>query len=199
MGRLSLAVALLAVAVHGKADSLVSKCLEKEVEAHVLQQFAIYGPQSVSHEYFGFIYLRDGIIGSAVARSPKCAHGVKCVVDSNDAIRRVPRPARVLGEWHTHPHEGSGSLSKDDVRGAYSNRHISCYLAFYSTASGEIHAWDAHQISIPVAMASRTRLGNYRAPAASASDHSLAGWRSEPAKVATPDQTLPLAAVVAAP
>jgi hypothetical protein len=155
-----LAAALMGIALCSNAESGVSDCLRKEVEAHVLEQFAIYGPQSVDHEYFGFIYLYNGVIGSAVTRSRTCRN-TKCVVDSAEALRSVPRPAKVLGEWHTHPHGGSASLSHHDVRGAYSNRHISCYFAFYSTPSGEIYAWDPGRISVPIAMASRAPLGNY--------------------------------------
>jgi len=155
-----LASALMVTTFHADAESEAPECLQKQVEAHVRQQYAIYGPQSVSHEYFGFIYLRNGVIKSAVTRG-RCATAGKCAVDSNEAIQSIPRPAKVLGEWHTHPHGGSGSLSIDDVRGAYSNHHISCYFAFYSTPSGEIYAWDPHRISVPIAMASRTQVGNY--------------------------------------
>lgn len=165
--RLLLATALMVTAFHAHAESRAPECLHKEVEAHVRQQFAIYGPRSDSHEYFGFIYLHDGLIGSGVTRSRPCDTVGKCVVDSNKAIQLVPRPAKVLGEWHTHPHNGSASLSRHDVRGAYSNRHISCYLAFYSTPAGQIYAWNAQEISVPVAMASRAPVGNYReAPSA---------------------------------
>jgi hypothetical protein len=163
--RLFLATALLATAWHGNANSPAPECLRKDVKAHVLQQFGIYGPLSVNHEYFGFIYLHDGVLGSAVTRSRVCAKADKCPVDSKEAIRSIPRSAKLLGEWHTHPHHGSRSLSADDVRGAYNNRHISCYFAFYSTPSGAIYAWNANQISVPVAMASRVHLGNYMDPA----------------------------------
>lgn len=159
--RWSLAIALMAITFSSNAESWASACLQKELEAHVREQFAIYGPQSAGHEYFGFIYLHDGVIASAVTRSRPCATSGKCVVDSSEAIRSIPRPAKVLGEWHTHPHDGSPSLSKDDVRGAYSNRHISCYLAFYSTPAGDIFAWNPTRISVPVAMASRAPVGNY--------------------------------------
>jgi hypothetical protein len=165
--RLFFATVLLVTAVHAYADSPASACLDQEVETHVRQQFAIYGPRSGSHEYFGFIYLHDGLIGSAVTRSRTCAAVGKCVVDSSKAIQSVPRSAKVLGEWHTHPHNGSASLSRNDVRGAYNNRHISCYFAFYSTPSGQIYAWNPRQISVPIAMASRAPVGNYReAPSA---------------------------------
>jgi proteasome lid subunit RPN8/RPN11 len=152
---------LLATALLVNAAPAVSECLRSEVEAHVREQFAIYGPRSVRHEYFGFIYQHEGILGSAVTRSRPCVAD-KCVADSNDALLAVPRGAKVLGEWHTHPHGGSASLSREDVRGAYNNRHISCYFAFYSTPSGEIHAWNPTRVSVPIAMASRARIGHYR-------------------------------------
>jgi hypothetical protein len=158
--RLSLVV-LLAVTCHAHAKSPLSECLRSEVESHVREQFAFYGPQSASHEYFGFIYLHNGTIGSAVTRSRACGKAGKCVVDSGAALRLIPRSAKVLGEWHTHPHDGSVSLSQHDVRGAYNNRHISCYLAFYSTPAGDIYAWNADRISVPIAMASRAPVGNY--------------------------------------
>lgn len=158
--RLSLAAVLLVTALCGNAESGVSDCLREDVEGHVLEQFALYGPRSVNHEYFGFIYLHNGVISSAIVRSRPCS-SEKCVVDSAEALRSIPRPATVLGEWHTHPHRGSASLSTHDVRGAYSNRHINCYFAFYSTPSGEIYAWDPTRISVPIAMASRSPVGNY--------------------------------------
>jgi hypothetical protein len=159
--RLFLAAALMVSAFCSNAESVASECLRKEVEAHVREQFASYGPRSDDHEYFGFIYLHNGVIGSAVTRSRACRAG-KCVVDSGEAMGLIPRPAIVLGEWHTHPHGGSPSLSREDVRGAYSNRHISCYVAFYSTPEGAIYAWNPNQISVPVAMASRAPVGNYK-------------------------------------
>lgn len=157
----SVAIALLAISFCSSAESWVSECLQHQVEAHVREQFAIYGPQSAGHEYFGFIYRHDGVIASAVTRSRPCGSSGHCVVDSSEAIRSIPRSAKVLGEWHTHPHDGSPSLSREDVRGAYSNRHISCYLAFYSTPEGDIYAWSPSRISVPIAMASRTQVGNY--------------------------------------
>lgn len=158
-----IAAALLVSALSSSAETGVSECWRPQIEAHVREQFAIYGPQSERHEYFGFIYLHDGLIGSAVVRSGSCS-GAKCVVDSAKALQRVPKSATVLGEWHTHPHGGSPSLSKEDVRGAYNNRHMSCYFAFYSTHAGAIYGWNPKQSSVPVAMASRAPLGNYNDP-----------------------------------
>jgi len=158
--RVFLTLGLIVVSLCTGEHSTASECLREEVRAHVREQFGIYGPKSTDHEYFGFVYLHDGIIGSAVARSRPC-QGTKCVVDSAEALSSLPRSAKVLGEWHTHPHEGSTALSRQDVRGAHNNRHISCYLAFYSTPRGEIFAWDPKHVSVPVAMASRARVGNY--------------------------------------
>src|SRR5262245_40062045 len=138
--RLSLAILILSMAIAGHATDLAADCSQAAVEDHVREQFALYGPRSGKHEYFGFVYVHEGVIGSAVTRSRACPKG-RCVVNSAQAIGLVPRAARLLGEWHTHPRDGSRSLSNDDVRGAYGNRHIRCYRAFYSTPSGEIYRW----------------------------------------------------------
>lgn len=159
--RLASVIVLLSIALHGDATDLASECFDPAVEAHAREQFALYDPQSGRHEYFGFVYLHDGVIGSAVTHSRACPTAGKCVVDSGKAIALVPPRAKLLGEWHTHPHHGSGSLSREDVRGAYNNRHISCYRAFYSTPSGEMYRWSTDRISVPMAMASRVRIGNY--------------------------------------
>lgn len=168
----------MVIALFASTQGIASECLRKEVEAHVREQFSIYGPRSADHEYFGFIYLQEGIIGSAVTRSRPC-HGTKCTVDSAEALRSMPRSARVLGEWHTHPHDGAKGLSREDVRGAYNNRHISCYLAFYSTPDGAIYTWNPEHVSVPVAMGSRAPLGNYNevqaAETASPSEVQFAG------------------------
>ena len=151
---------LLAVSLSARAgDATPAACFEDEVLLHVRAQFAIYGPRSSHYEYFGFIYRKDGRVDSAVTHDFGCRGQMKCVVNTAFALARVPKGAKVLGEWHTHPHHGSRSLSKDDVRGAYSNRHISCYRAFYSTPSGEIYQWSVDLTSVPMAMASRVRVG----------------------------------------
>jgi len=163
VARLLLTAALSLAACSVKAADPGSECSNQQVEAHVREQFALYGPRSAHHEYFGFIYVHEGVIGSAVTQSRTCK-AEKCVVDSARALQLIPKSATVLGEWHTHPHGGSASLSKEDVRGAYSNRHISCYVAFYSTPAGEIYAWNPHRMSVPIAMASRAPVGNYKEP-----------------------------------
>jgi hypothetical protein len=127
---------------------------------HVQRQFAYYGPLSIDHEYFGFIYRQNGVIDSAVIRSGRCAAG-NCVVDAAGALEQVPRGSKVLGEWHTHPHDGSTRLSPEDVRGAYRNRQIRCYVPFYSGSNGKVYSWDPASTSVPVAMASRVALGSY--------------------------------------
>lgn len=143
------------------SESLV-ECARAEVDAHVVQQFQIYGPLSAVHEYFGFIYRHDGVIASAVVRSNECVRADRCTLDTARAASLIPPGARVLGEWHTHPHGGSTVLSQEDVRGAYNNRHIRCYAAYYAKPDGEILAWDPHETSVPTAMDSVTSIGNYR-------------------------------------
>jgi hypothetical protein len=137
-----------------------AECNDPAVLEHVVGQYRQYGPQSDKHEYFGFVYRDGGDIKSAVVRSPECRVKDSCRVDTATAAARIPRGAKVLGEWHTHPHQGSRALSADDVRGARNNRHIRCYTPFYSTPEGEIYAWDARQTSVPAAMASREHVGN---------------------------------------
>lgn len=158
--RLSLAIVVLSMAIQGHATDLAADCSQAVLEDHVREQFALYGPRSGRYEYFGFLYLHEGVIGSAVTRSRACPKG-RCAVNSARAIGSVPRTAKLLGEWHTHPRDGSRSLSIDDVRGAFNNRHIKCYRAFYSTPSGEIYQWSVDRISVPLAMASRVRIGDF--------------------------------------
>jgi hypothetical protein len=136
---------------------------------HVRQQFALYGPLSVRHEYFGFIYRQDGIIASAVVRSDTCGKG-NCFIETRAAAEQIPSGAKVLGEWHTHPQGGSRVLSIEDVRGARNNRHLRCYAAYYSRPGGEILEWDPAQTSVPTAMASTVSIGNYTDRLASATD-----------------------------
>jgi len=136
-------------------------CDRDAVDSHVREQIQVYGPLSSKREYFGFIYLYEGQVASAVARGSICGSTPACGVQTRNAAQQIPPGARVLGEWHTHPHQGSALLSKEDVRGAYNNRHIRCYFAYYAKPNGEIVAWDPQQLSVPIAMASRALVGNY--------------------------------------
>ena len=135
-------------------------CEREKVAAHVRLAFAIYGPLSGEMEYFGFIFSHGGKIHSAITRSSKCRSD-ECVVRVDRAGDLIPKGARVLGEWHTHPHDGGSQLSEHDVRGAYRNRRVRCYSAFYSDPDGDIYSWNAGQTSGPTAMATRTHIGNY--------------------------------------
>jgi len=138
-------------------------CFEGEVIQHVREQFAIYGPRSSQYEYFGFIYRKDGQVDSAVTHDFGCRGQPECVVNTAFALKRIPKGAKVLGEWHTHPHfHEADALSKEDVRGAQANRHIRCYTAFYSSHGGEIYRWNLDAPTVAAAMASRTWIGNYR-------------------------------------
>lgn len=136
------------------------ECFRAEVETHVREQFALYGPLSERREYFGFIYRHHDVIQSAVTRSGECHEG-NCLTETAQAAALIPRGAKVLGEWHTHPHDGSSLLSAEDVRGARNNQHIRCYSAFYSKPDGEILSWEPVSTSVPTAMASRAIVGNY--------------------------------------
>jgi hypothetical protein len=147
----------------GEAASVVTRA---QVDAHVVAQFQVYGPLSKQHEYFGYVYLHEGVIASAVIRSSRCSSLRTCGLDTAGAARLIPPSARVLAEWHTHPHDGSSQLSKEDVDGAHANRHIPGYTPYYSMPGGEIYAWDPRYDWVPNAMASIVLIGNYRTPAA---------------------------------
>ena len=157
---------LLAVGLSTEASEIgPTACFEDEVLPHVRAQFAKYGPRSAQYEYFGFIYRKDGRVESAVTHDFACRGQTECVVNTAFALRRIPKGAKVLGEWHTHPrfHEAR-ELSMEDVRGAKANRHIRCYTAFYSSPDGDIYRWNLDAPTVAAAMASRMRLGNYRDP-----------------------------------
>src|SRR5262245_64777646 len=149
----------VAIAADGPAPG---DCDSAAISAHVIGQLAIYGPRSRQHEYFGFIYRVDGLLASAVVRSSVCRGPDDCMVDTKGAAERIPRGAKVLGEWHTHPHNlGVGRLSIEDVRGAQHNAHIRCYTPYYAASNGRYYTWDPRSSSVPVAMALRIELGNY--------------------------------------
>ena len=148
-----------------QADEAVPRaaCFDDEVLRHVRTQFAHYGPRSVHNEFFGFIYRKDGRIAGAVTFGFDCRGQFDCYVNPAFASARIPKGAKVLGEWHTHPHVGTAGLSLEDVRGAHANRHVRCYSAFYSSPDGEIYRWDIAATLVSDAMASRTQVGSYRA------------------------------------
>ena len=156
---------LLAASLAARAgEATPTACFEDEVLLHVRAQFAFYGPRSSQYEYFGFIYRKDGRVESAVTHDFGCRGQMECVVNTAFALKRIPKGAKVLGEWHTHPHfHEADALSMEDVRGAQANRHIRCYTAFYSSHDGDIYRWDLDSPTVAVAMASRTWIGNYRA------------------------------------
>jgi len=153
------------------AGDLGTEFSRAEVDAHVWAQFLVFGPKSKQHEYFGYVYRLDGVLASAVVRSPRCSSARICALDTREAARLIPDGARVLGEWHTHPHDGSSELSPDDVRGAHDNLHIPGYLAYYSKPNGDIHAWDPRLERVPIAMHSMVFIGNYRTETAVAAEN----------------------------
>jgi hypothetical protein len=146
-------------------DPAPPACFDEDVLHHVREQFEIYGPRSSSREYFGFIYRKGDRIDSAVTRGFDCRGQTDCVVNTAFALARIPKGAKVLGEWHTHPgFQESDTLTPEDVTGAQANRHVRCYTAFYSNPDGDIYRWTLDAPTVPAAMASRIRVGNYRDP-----------------------------------
>ena len=89
-------------------------CDREPVDAHVREQVQLYGPQSIKHEYFGFIHRLDGSIGSAVTRGNDCPNPSSCGINTAAAAALIPRGAKVLGEWHTHPRLGSAEAFGTD-------------------------------------------------------------------------------------
>jgi hypothetical protein len=166
MSPLLLVIGLIAIAPYCGAQVVTPVCPLGEMDVHVRQQMLQYGPQSVKHEFFGFIYLSNGVIGSAITRGSECRSADHCPTSTGPAAGLIPKGAKVLGEWHTHPREGSSMLSMDDVRGAHANVRIRCYVAYYAKPDGEIFAWDPAETSVPTAMASRVPIGNYVTQAA---------------------------------
>jgi hypothetical protein len=158
--------ALILLPASAMAGETSATCPRQEVDTHVRDQFAQYGPLSIDHEYFGFVYFYKDAIRSSVTRSGKC-HAGNCLIDTVEAAALIPRGAKVLGEWHTHPRDGSMMLSTEDVRGARNNANIRCYAAYYSKPDGEILSWDPRSTSVPTAMASRISIGNYESQLAS--------------------------------
>ncbi len=131
---------------------------------HVRTQFAHYGPRSDTSEYFGFIYRHEGLISSAVTSGSDCRGFSDCTVNPAFALRRIPKGAKVLGEWHTHPRIGAFELSGDDVRWAHANFRVRCYSAYYSTPDGTVWHWDPVQSTVAAAMSSRVEIGRFRVP-----------------------------------
>jgi hypothetical protein len=152
------------LAAHAADAVIPESCADDEVLNHVLGQFTVYGPRSRTKEYFGFIYRLDGRISSAVTSGDDCEGLSECIIDTRFARKRIPRGARVLGEWHTHPHIGVHSLSVDDVEGANSNRRIRCYSAFYSDPVRNIYRWSTDATSVADAMGSLVLVGSYSRP-----------------------------------
>jgi hypothetical protein len=163
--RASIAALLLAVTANVTAND-ASQCLSDSVEAHVRQQFATFGPLSVNHEYFGFIYRTGLTLDSAVVRGSRCV-ARSCIIDVARAGALIPAGAVIVGEWHTHPRRGEARLSEQDVLGAYRNRNLGCYSAFYSEPDGIIYSWNPRRGMVTTAMASRIRIGSF----AGARDH----------------------------
>jgi len=181
----------LSAAAHAEDEQHSSPdpaCPRSEVLAHVQAQFRLYGPLSERREYFGFIYRSNGEVESSVAMGRVCGNNHVCGIKIAPAAKGIPAGAKVLGEWHTHPLvDGSRNLSVQDVRGAFHNRHIRCYTAFYSAPNGDIYRWDVSQTSVlPVSSkCSSTRISRLSAagtrssmPMNTSVSVSASGWAS---------------------
>ena len=151
---------LCLMAASASAHTVEPDCFEPDVQAHVRQLFGIYGPMSIHHEFFGFVYRDAAGVDSAVVRSRPCKLA-DCTVAVAVAGQRIPAGARILGEWHTHPRGGSRELSTYDVRGAHRNSNNECYLAYFSRPDGAILEWDPGKTSVRDAMASLSRIGTF--------------------------------------
>lgn len=162
LNRFLLWTLLAGAGLFAHADEALPPSAREQVDAHVREQFQVFGPLSEQHEFFGYVYWLDGVLESAVIRSRKCWSPRVCGLDTAEAARLIPGQARVLAEWHTHPHDGSSQLSSDDVTGAYINRRIPGYTPYFSMPNGEIYAWDPRQARVSAAMASARLLGSYR-------------------------------------
>lgn len=159
--RRSMTVALVLVAPCAVAHPDAGCPAPEALLDHVMLQFELYGPRSTDREFFGFIYRHDGVIGSAVIRGRRCPDPGNCMIDITPAKKRIPRGAKVLGEWHTHVRDGSRFLSSLDVKGAYANRNIRCYVAFYSQPDGVVRSWNPNASSVPIAMNSALQVGSF--------------------------------------
>src|ERR1700755_2917101 len=105
---MNLAVRVCAVLLLGASTTRAADmppCFSDSVEAHVRQQFALFGPLSINHEYFGFVYRIGNEVDSAVVRGSRCV-GRSCIVSLAKAAALIPAHAVILGEWHTHPRSG---------------------------------------------------------------------------------------------
>ena len=85
------------------------------------------------------------------------------MVEVAQAAALLPAHAVILGEWHTHPRNGAAPLSEHDVLGAYRNRNLGCYVAYYSEPDGQIYSWNPHRGMVSTAMASRIHIGSFPA------------------------------------
>lgn len=192
--RLALLSLLAGAVLYCDAGGAEPEVTREQVDAHVREQFRQFGPQSKQHEYFGYVYSLDGSLTSAVVRGRKCDNARSCGLNTAGAAKLIPGGARVLAEWHTHPHRSSARLSKEDVGGAHANRHIPGYTPYYSTPDGKIYAWDPRQEWVPGAMSSLVLIGNYRSQGgvtrADARRHSAALKREIPDSMSEPRAAL---------
>lgn len=137
----------------------------EQVDAFVLDQFNTYGPQSARHEHFAFVYWIDGQISQSHI-STRCTNQYACTLNPARSLKDVPAHAKIVGEWHTHPHDGSRTLSIHDAQGAFAigeqvRSHGRPYWAYYSDPSGHVFRWDTTTRDTLEANRSRVQVGTY--------------------------------------
>jgi RHS repeat-associated protein len=139
--------------------------MQNIIDGHAVSQMREFGPQSKSNEFFGYIYGKDGKLESSWKQGSKCRDGAGvCTMSEaklNEAKAGIPSGAKVYGEWHTHNHGGSPALSEADANGAYANRNIKFYSAYYADSNGNMYRWDPTKRNAIRANASKVYLGNY--------------------------------------
>ncbi len=139
--------------------------MQNIIDGHAVSQMRVFGPQSKSNEFFGFIHGKDGKLDSSTVKGGQCRDGAgTCTMSEaklNEAKAGIPSGSKVFGEWHTHNHKGSPALSEADANGAYANRNIKFYSAYYADPNGNMYRWDANKRNAVRAGASKIYLGNY--------------------------------------
>ncbi|HEU4601572.1 MAG TPA: hypothetical protein VFS24_06375 [Steroidobacteraceae bacterium] len=138
----------------------------EEIESFVLAQFKIFGPQSKRTEHFAFVYWHDGELAQAHIYARCSSTSDRCTTNPKRAIQAVMPGAKILAEWHSHPHNGSRLLSPDDAQGAFSiGEQIRSrgreYFAYYSDPTGRVFRWDTTTPDVNKANRSRVEVGSY--------------------------------------
>lgn len=138
---------------------------QEQVDAFALEQFHIYGPQSARFEHFAFVYWLDGVLSQSHI-SARCTNSYACTINPARSLNEIPKRAKLLAEWHTHPHDGARTLSIHDVQGAHAigeqvRKYGRDYRAYYSDPAGHVFRWDTTTRDTLAANRSRVQIGSY--------------------------------------